>query len=165
MISDVLTSLLLKAYGQGTEDLGPSDAELTLLFAVAVAAVIGIFLYAARDVILRRGPQGEMAASDKNNDYEKYHSGWGDDYVEFGKRSRGTETSKTVDDASTDYYAVLGITRDATKEEIRARFRVLAKRLHPDRSRGDSDTMARINRAYEVLSDARSRREYDKLLD
>ncbi|HET7771807.1 MAG TPA: J domain-containing protein, partial [Chloroflexota bacterium] len=54
-----------------------------------------------------------------------------------------------------DYYALLGLTPAASDREVRAAFRLLAKRLHPDVSRLPSaaDRFRRIMAAYETLSD------------
>mmetsp|Transcript_80951 Transcript_80951/g.203693 ORF Transcript_80951/g.203693 Transcript_80951/m.203693 type:complete len:961 (-) Transcript_80951:54-2936(-) len=59
-----------------------------------------------------------------------------------------------------DYYAILGVERDATTQEIRQRFRKLALTNHPDRG-GDAGEFANLNKAYEVLSDAKARDRYD----
>ena len=51
----------------------------------------------------------------------------------------------------------------ASKIEIKERFRILAKEWHPDKRKNSSeDKMIEINNAYEVLSDAHLREEYDK---
>lgn len=63
-----------------------------------------------------------------------------------------------------DYYEVLGIARNANKEDIKKSFRKLAREYHPDVSRHD-DAEARfkeINEAYEVLSDDDKRARYDR---
>ena len=64
-----------------------------------------------------------------------------------------------------DLYAELGVTPQAEPEVIRAAFRALAQRYHPDRQVGASALwaakMARINQAYNVLSQAERRRAYD----
>jgi curved DNA-binding protein CbpA len=64
-----------------------------------------------------------------------------------------------------DLYAELGVTPQAEPEVIRAAFRALAQRYHPDRQVGASSLwaakMARINQAYSVLSQPERRRAYD----
>jgi molecular chaperone DnaJ len=63
-----------------------------------------------------------------------------------------------------DYYAVLGIAKDATPEEIKRAYRQLALRHHPDVSDEDGDVGTRfkeLSEAYEVLSDPERRRRYD----
>jgi len=62
-----------------------------------------------------------------------------------------------------DHYAVLGLTADATPEQIRDAYRTLARRLHPDRTarRDAADRMARLNEAYYVLRDPGRRAIYD----
>ena len=53
--------------------------------------------------------------------------------------------------------------RDATYEEIKKNFRELAKKTHPDKTNKDSEQeMIQINKAYEILSDEKSRENYDK---
>ena len=65
-----------------------------------------------------------------------------------------------------DYYAVLGVPRDATEKQIRAAFRKLARQHHPDVNPGDTEAEERfkqINEAYEVLSDPDKRKRYDEV--
>jgi len=65
-----------------------------------------------------------------------------------------------------DHYAILGIARDAPPEVVRAAFRVLVQKYHPDRN-SDPDAGRRaeeINIAYSVLKDARQRALYDQQL-
>ena len=66
----------------------------------------------------------------------------------------------------TDLYSELGLTPQATPEDIRAAYRALALRHHPDRQAGSATLaaakMARVNHAYEVLIDSASRRNYDE---
>ncbi len=65
-----------------------------------------------------------------------------------------------------DYYEVLGVARDADPKEVKAAFRKLARRCHPDVSPNDKAAEERfkeINEAHEVLSDPEKRRKYDEL--
>ena len=62
------------------------------------------------------------------------------------------------------YYSTLGVGKDADSKDIRRAFRRKARSYHPDLNPGDQEAEARfkeINEAYEVLSDAESRRKYD----
>ena len=64
-----------------------------------------------------------------------------------------------------DYYAILGVSKTASPEEIKKKFRKLALKYHPDRNPGNAESEARfkeISEAYEVLSDADKRSKYDK---
>lgn len=67
-----------------------------------------------------------------------------------------------------DHYEVLGVSRNATQEEIRRAYRRLARRHHPDANRGDpaaEERFKEITRAYEVLSDSEKRQRYDMFGD
>ena len=64
----------------------------------------------------------------------------------------------------TDYYEVLGVSPEATAEEIRRAYRKLAKEYHPDKTGGDKaaeEKMKEINAAYDVLKSAEKRKQYD----
>ena len=64
----------------------------------------------------------------------------------------------------TNYYAILGVKRDATPEEIKKEFRSLARRYHPDVNPGDAsaeEKFKQINEAYDILSDDQKRQQYD----
>jgi len=65
-----------------------------------------------------------------------------------------------------DYYKILGLSRDASADEIKGVFRKLALQYHPDRNPGDKQAEERfkeINEAYQVLSDPQKRARYDQL--
>jgi curved DNA-binding protein len=64
-----------------------------------------------------------------------------------------------------DYYESLGVSRDASPEEIRRAYRVLARKYHPDvnKEAGAEDRFKEISEAYEVLRDPDKRARYDQL--
>jgi curved DNA-binding protein len=65
-----------------------------------------------------------------------------------------------------DYYAVLGVPKNADDKAIKAAYRKLARKHHPDVNKGDAASEAKfkeINEAYTVLSDPEKRRRYDAI--
>jgi DnaJ-class molecular chaperone len=60
------------------------------------------------------------------------------------------------------YYAILGISSNATEDEIRSAYRRLAKEYHPDHYEGGSDIFQEIQEAYAVLGNARRRQNYEQ---
>ena len=65
-----------------------------------------------------------------------------------------------------NYYAILGVSRDATGEEIKKSFRKLARQYHPDVNPGDKTAEEKfkgINEAYDILSDEGKRADYDRV--
>ena len=65
-----------------------------------------------------------------------------------------------------DYYATLGVARDASQEDIKKAFRKLARQYHPDvakEKRGAEEKFKAVNEANEVLSDPVKRKKYDEL--
>lgn len=63
-------------------------------------------------------------------------------------------------------YEILGVAKDATGDEIQARYRSLAKELHPDRNPGNKkaeEQIKEVNAAYHILKDADRRAKYDEL--
>ncbi|NDB46582.1 MAG: J domain-containing protein [Nitrososphaeria archaeon] len=157
---------------RGSEEISeyykPEDVKIAMI--VIAIAVISIFLYLGRDIILRRKSEYEKKEyqSKKDRDYEKYHSEWtgyDEDFFGAKKSKEAKEFQKMIhDSALPNYYAVLETTIDATPEEIKAKFRRLAKENHPDKSKDEKSTekFAEITKAYEVLSNEETRKEYDK---
>ncbi len=63
-----------------------------------------------------------------------------------------------------DYYAILGVDKSASQDEIKKAYRKLAKQHHPDVNKGDKASEAKfkdVGEAYEVLGDAEKRKKYD----
>lgn len=68
--------------------------------------------------------------------------------------------------ADKDYYKILGVTKTATKDEIKKAYRKLAQRHHPDANEGDATAEARfkeISEAHAILSNDEKRAEYDQI--
>src|SRR6516162_3701144 len=65
----------------------------------------------------------------------------------------------------TDYYELLGVSRKASAKDIRAAFRKLARKYHPDLNPGDKaaeEKFKQLQEAYDVLSDSKKRQMYDQ---
>ena len=156
-----------------TPDAGPTANELIILFTIAIIFVVGIIIYITREIIMRKKTDYDKGQfeSQKNRDYEKYHSDWGDESIDDEKeraRQIDEEFREQLEDSGLpNYYKILGVKKDATKQEIKERYRKLAKEVHPDKTKEESaeEEMAEINTAYEVLSDQEKRERYDKFLD
>src|SRR5580700_55404 len=64
-----------------------------------------------------------------------------------------------------DYYELLGVSRKAAQKEIRAAYRKLARKYHPDLNPGDKSSeekFKQVQEAYDVLSDTKKRQMYDQ---
>jgi len=174
IISLIICGTLQTTYAQNdgmNMELEVSDEERVMLFGGFAIAVIAIFLFLARDIILRKKTSYDKEELDSKKDktYEKYHSGWGDDYEEIGNRKNTKEDEEFRNAANNDelpnYYETLGVSMDSTQEEIKKKFRELVKKTHPDKTKKDSEEeMIELNKAYEVLSDEERREKYDKYL-
>ena len=64
-----------------------------------------------------------------------------------------------------DFYKILGLDKKATPDEIKKKYRSLARDLHPDKNQGDSaleEKFKAVSEAYDILSDSKKRAEYDE---
>jgi molecular chaperone DnaJ len=174
LIFIIIFSVIQTSHAQINESdrvLQVSDEEKIILFTGFSIAVIAIFLFLARDIILRKKTPYDKKEheSKKDRTYEKYHSDWGDDYEEIGKRGNSEKEREFREDVKNNnlpnYYKILELEINATQEQIKKNFRELAKKTHPDKTKGNSEEeMIKINKAYEVLSDETSKERYDKYL-
>jgi len=142
--------------------------DLILTFTIASIIVAGIFVYLARNILLRKKTKYDETNLDsqKDRDYEKYHSDWTDEDIFDSRKStiNAKEFREMYNDKSLpDYYSILDISNNASSLEIKNQYRKLAKQFHPDRNKDSSEEkMAEINKAYEVLSDKKLKEAYDK---
>ncbi len=174
VISIIIFGGMYTAYAQNDNldmELEITDEEKIILFLGFTIAVLAIFLFLARDIILKKKTSydNEEFESKKDKTFEKYHSDWGDDYEELGQR-RNTKEDKEFREALDkdelpNYYEIIGVSTNATLEEIKKKFREQAKKTHPDKTKENSEEeMVELNKAYEVLSDKERREKYDKYL-
>ena len=64
-----------------------------------------------------------------------------------------------------DFYKILGVSKTASADEIKKKYRALARELHPDKTKGDAkleEKFKAVSEAYDILSDAKKRAEYDE---
>ena len=64
-----------------------------------------------------------------------------------------------------DFYAILGVDKKAGADEIKKKYRSLARELHPDKTKGDDaleEKFKAVSEAYDILSDPKKRAEYDE---
>ena len=125
-----------------------SQEDLIITFAICIIVVVGIFVYLARNIILRKKTKYDQLDLDskKNRDYEKYHSEWTEEEI-FGSRKESTINQKTFNEmlknkTLPNYYDVLGVEQSASPEQIKEQFRLLAKEWHPDRRKDSSEAVS-----------------------
>jgi molecular chaperone DnaJ len=64
-----------------------------------------------------------------------------------------------------DFYSILGVDKKASADEIKKKYRSLARELHPDKTKGDDaleEKFKAVSEAYDILSDSKKRAEYDE---
>ena len=82
----------------------------------------------------------------------------------FNTSVKGQDNCPFVWKSKMDHYKTLGVDRSASPEQIKQAYRKLAMQHHPDRN-GDENQFKKINEAYDVLSNAERKQEYDNKLD
>ena len=153
----------------GLESL-PESYQI-IIFASAATLIIGIVIFLARHSIIRKKTDYDTNdwISKKNRDYEKYHSEWMSDEISFERKGKNKLSDEEFQKSLLhknlpDYYTVLDVQKNASQDEIKRKFRLLAKEWHPDRKQSNDaeEKMAQINTAYEVLSNLKRRKMYDQ---
>src|SRR3989338_2039100 len=61
-----------------------------------------------------------------------------------------------------NYYDILGVPKNASKEDIKNAYRKLAHKYHPDKSGGNENKFKEVNEAYQILINDKKRAEYDR---
>jgi len=153
----------------GIESL-PESYQI-IIFASATILIVGVLIFLARHSIIRKKTEYDTNdwVSKKNRDYEKYHSEWMSDEISFERKGKNKLSDEEfrkslLKENLPDYYDILQVQKDASQDEIKKQFRLLAKKWHPDKKQSSDaeEKMARINMAYEVLSNPKRRKMYEQ---
>ena len=148
-----------------------SESDQIIIFTIAVIILISVLIFLARDSIFRKKTEYDSSdwASKKNRDYEKYHSEWMSDEISFERKGKNKlsddEFRKSLLSKNlSDYYTILQVQKNASQDEIKSQFRLLAKKWHPDKKQSNDaeKKMAEINIAYEILSSTKRKKMYDQ---
>ena len=99
-------------------------------------------------------------------DFDNWGEDWNDVRVSWAKTKHEYSSEKSREKRksdSDDYYEILGVSRDDTIKEIKARYRKLMLEFHPDKnnSKNAEEKCKKINKAYEILSDPEKKSVYD----
>ncbi|RYG58526.1 J domain-containing protein, partial [archaeon] len=104
-----------------------------------------ITVFNAERVVASTSPSTQLNPNTKRSSHRLYHSS----SISLSKR---------------DYYEILGVPKGASKDEIKKKFRELAKKYHPDLNKDDKGAEKKfqeVSEAYEVLEDDNKRKQYD----
>jgi len=82
-----------------------------------------------------------------------------------GRRSRETAETAGTPEVGSDLYAILGVSADATDQQLKRAYRLMSLKYHPDKQGGSTRDFQRIATAYETLSDPAKRHAYDEGAD
>jgi len=148
-----------------------TESEQIIIFASATTIIISVLIFLARGSIFRKKTEYDIGEwqSKKNRDYEKYHSEWMSDEINFERKGKNKLSDEDFRNSLLsknlpNYYATLEIQKTASQDEIKRQFRNLAKKWHPDKKQSNDaeKKMAQINMAYEILSNPKRRKMYDQ---
>ena len=148
-----------------------NESDQILIFSISGIVIIGMVVFLARHSIIRKKTEYDTGewSSKKNRDYEKYHSDWMSDEVNFerdGKKKLTDEEFRKslLSNNLPNYYEILQTQKNTSQVEIKNQYRRLAKKWHPDKEKSpDAERkMMQINMAYEVLSNPKRRKMYDQ---
>ena len=147
------------------------ESYQVIIFASAAILIVGVLIFLARHSIIRKKTEYDTNdwVSKKNRDYEKYHSEWMSDEISFERKGKNKLSDKEFQESLLrknlpDYYDILHVQKNASQDEIKRQFRLLAKKWHPDKKQSNDaeEKMAQINTAYEVLSNLQRKKMYDQ---
>lgn len=114
--------------------------------------------------VTNQSAQGEMSSGERVNSNHHHHHHHYSEYKTDDKTNVGSKSAHS----SPTYYQLLRVPPSATRNEVTKAYRALALRKHPDRCGNTPSAIEefqQINKAYETLSDAAKREEYNALLE
>jgi hypothetical protein len=84
-----------------------------------------------------------------------------DEYANYVRRQLGLNPTQKAQEKWVDYYAALGLTKEATDAELSRAYRRLSREYHPDKQDGKEDKLKELQTAWETLGDPVKRKAYD----